>query len=532
MGHSHSHHDHVHPHSPESPDSAGPLIQLGRRQVALLAFAAVAILGPQLLWKRRPLTSAHYAMFLITSVSLSMADAVRRSVLAGIQKFQKLRARVLAHAPRSTKSNNNQTSNLLHYLFRNDNAADRVTLLGVAINILLSAGKLIVGITCHSSALVADAGHSLSDLCSDFVTLGSVQLARLPPDEDHPYGHGKFEAVGSLFLALTLLVTGVGIGTMANTELIAVLKGATVAAPKIPKAPALVAALISIVSKEWLYRITRRVGEDLNSQVVVANAWHHRSDAYSSVLALLSIGLAMFVPGMVFCDSAAGLLVAGMICLTGADILGESINQLTDTAVDDELEKRVQTLAATHGDVVNVTQIRARQVGSKAFMDVRVEIPPAFSSSAIRAVEEQVRQRIITEPYVMDAVVRASSKTSDNVIVCPLLDATTGGHAVPTVSEVENSIRQILLLKHHDVIIKSMTVHYGESNSVLVDVNIQVKDPIVDGDDGPRTTISAVQNVANGVRETIENCQDYIQQASIYLDLNDPSSVRRSAVLT
>ncbi|GKY96249.1 hypothetical protein MPSEU_000584700 [Mayamaea pseudoterrestris] len=541
MGHSHSHHDHSHPSS-SSHESSGPLIRLGRRQIALLAFAAIAILGPQLVLKQRSLTRAHVAVFFLTSLGLSMADAIRKSVLHMIVKLQKLRRRVLAHAPRPTVNANSSSRNgLYNYLFRNDNAADRVTLLGVAMNIVLSVGKLVIGVTCHSSALVADAGHSLSDLCSDFVTLGSVQLARLPPDEDHPYGHGKFEAIGSLFLALTLLVTGVGIGTMANAELMQVLKKTGLAnviyvhahshGHQAPTPLALVAALVSIVGKEWLYRVTLKVGESINSQVVIANAWHHRSDAYSSVLALFSIGLAMYVPGLAFCDAAAGLLVAGMICLTGADILGASISQLTDAAaLDESLETRVHDLAETHGDVLSVTQIRARQVGPKAFMDVAVEIPPDFSSSAIRAVEDMVRLRVISEPFVADAVVRASSKKSaSDVVVCPLLEATTHGHSLPTVSEVENSIRQVLLLKHHDVIVKGMTVHYGEGNMVHVDVNISFKGES-DADAVPRR-ISDVQQVADQVRMTIEGCEDYIRQANIFLDLNQPNSVQRSALL-
>lgn len=200
--------------------------------------------------------------------------------------------------------------------------------MGVLVNLALSVGKACVGVTCHSSALVADAGHSLSDLFSDFITLWAVQIARLPPDDDHPYGHGKFEAVGSLFLALTLFATGLSVGASSNAKLLHLLSSTTskgssvasVAKVSMPTWPALVMALMSIVSKEWLYRITKRVGEELNSQVVIANAWHHRSDAYSSILALGSIGLAMSVPGMLFCDSAAGLLVGGMICMTGTII--------------------------------------------------------------------------------------------------------------------------------------------------------------------------------------------------------------------
>lgn len=142
-------------------------------------------------------------------------------------------------------------------------------------------------IAFNSAVLVADAGHSLSDLLSDFITLWAVQVARLPADSDHPYGHGKFESVGSLFLSLTLIATGLSVGVWSYDKMLYVLgsqRGASLAAivgqhvhevhSKMPSWPALALAGLSIVSKEWLYRITKRVGESLNSQILIANAWY------------------------------------------------------------------------------------------------------------------------------------------------------------------------------------------------------------------------------------------------------------------
>jgi cation diffusion facilitator family transporter len=195
---------------------------------------------------------------------------------------------------------------------------------------------------------MADAGHSLSDLFSDVVTLVAVSIGRLPPDDDHPFGHGKFEAIGSLFLSLILLGTGLGIGLLSNQKLVEIIalhrsSGANAAAllassgtaaaatvVVLPGFPALIMAAISVVSKEWLFRITKKVGERLQSTVVIANAWHHRSDAYTSVMAVMSIALARYIPGLVFCDAATGLLVGATIGMTGFEILGQSINELTD----------------------------------------------------------------------------------------------------------------------------------------------------------------------------------------------------------
>lgn len=200
-------------------------------------------------------------------------------------------------------------------------------------------------------------------------------------------------------------------------------------------------AFLSIVSKEWLFRITRTVGEELNSQVVIANAWHHRSDAYSSILAMGSIGLAMSIPGMAFADAAAGLLVAGMICMTGAEIMGEAVKQLTD-ANDKEIVERVKTLIlGSSDDVVDVKRVRARWMGSTAIVDVSITTSDNMSASANRAVEEKIRYKILDEESgVIDAEVHATS----NAITCPLLTATGAHEEMKSVQEVEDDAREIL----------------------------------------------------------------------------------------
>ena len=331
MGHSHSHHHHGHSHDKSSKATSSSIsaIQVSPRGLLTrILFAMVSVLGPPLLL-HRTITRKNMALFALVTMTLTLANRIRTEIKGVVDKAKQFRDGFLKHAPRmavATSSGGSGASGAASFRNDNANAADRVTLLGVVVNLALSIGKAIIGVTCHSSALVADAGHSLSDLFSDFITLWAVQIARLPPDDDHPYGHGKFEAVGSLFLALTLFATGLSVGASSNAKLLHLFssKGsaASMAAANVsmPTWPALVMAFTSIVSKEWLYRITKRVGEDLNSQVVIANAWHHRSDAYSSILALGSIGLAMSVPGMLFCDSAAGLLVGGMICMTGTRI--------------------------------------------------------------------------------------------------------------------------------------------------------------------------------------------------------------------
>ena len=344
MGHSHSHaHTHSRNHDDDHDHSKEPSVldrQRLIRKLALVLFCWVATCGTKLVQTAANVNGAKrfvglaqsdWISFVVTSVALTSANKITRAIQQSVDNFRQFVDGIRKHS--STKMamemnteaslglghdhshthNQNQQRHQQALASAVDKAeADRVTWIGVAVNLLLSVGKLGIGITSHSSALVADAGHSLSDLVSDFITLWSVNVARLPPDEDHPYGHYKFEAIGSLFLSLTLLATGGSVGLMANKQLREVLQAsatasASTAAVQIPGPLALVMAGLSIFSKEWLFRITKQVGDRLRSPVVIANAWHHRSDAYSSVLALLSIAWAMM--GFPAADAAAGMCV-------------------------------------------------------------------------------------------------------------------------------------------------------------------------------------------------------------------------------
>lgn len=541
MGHSHSHHHH-HDHSSSNKNNNTPyssnkqkylvpkgwkghLLSLTSRKAIRILFAGLITLVPRLLKciQHRSLlkiSKRDIAAFVLLSGILAISDSIRDEAKAVIDKGQSWRLSMVKHS----------TPLSADYFFRNDNAADRVTFLGVIINLVLSSGKAVVGVMCHSSALIADAGHSLSDLFSDFVTLWAVQVARLPPDEDHPYGHGKFESVGSLFLSLTLLGTGLSVGLSSYKKFLEVItvqrvQGIAAAAKlvEVPTWPALVVAGLSILSKEWLYRITRRVGEKLNSQVVIANAWHHRSDAYSSVLALISIGLAMSVPGFLAADPAAGMLVAGMIAMTGAEIMGESMKQLTDAVTDEDMIKSVESVASEDADVKDVVRVRARQVGSKALVDVEVSTPQDFSASAMKAIEERIRVRVLSDVSgVLDVEVRA---TAEDVVFCPLLTAMDDSDLEHQISatQVEGKAREVLEA-HPDVkSVEAVTVHYQDTVLVRVDANIILNDS--------SCTVSEANGIAKALRKKLEESEDNnIDQANIFLDLNaDMSSEENSS---
>ena len=247
-----------------------------------------------------------------------------------------------------------------------------------------------------------------------------------------------------------MLATGLSVGFWAHMQLIPFLHAATTmstpaalaaSAIQVPGRLALVMAAISIASKEWLYHTTKRVGEKLNSPVVVANAWHHRSDAYSSVLALGSIAFAR--AGYPAADAAAGLLVAGMIGLTGFDILVQSIQQLSDSAhlgLQDEMRIIVQKWVDRDPDVLGITTVRARQVGLSAFCDVIVETSPELSTTATRAVEERLKRYLV--PAMLDRTgqwITATVHAKAPLVVCPLLQVTRNAVASTTSTNIADS---------------------------------------------------------------------------------------------
>jgi cation diffusion facilitator family transporter len=258
--------------------------------------------------------------------------------------------------------------------------------------------------------MIADAAHSLSDLLSDAVSLWALRAARAPADADHPYGHGKFEAVGSACVGVLLLAAGGGIGVHAATVALTT----TAAEPLATAAAQLGAAgvaVLSLVVKETLFRLTHRVGEEVRSSTLIANAWHHRSDALSSVVALA--GLVGSIGGLPFVDPLAGVLVAGMIMKEGAAVSQRALRELTDTQVDEELLASVVAAARTVDDVQQLTNVRGRVLGPHLLVDMRIAVEPSMSVSIAHQVaikvEREVRLRV---PEVTEVLVHLETTTS------------------------------------------------------------------------------------------------------------------------
>ena len=207
---------------------------------------------------------------------------------------------------------------------------ERITWLGMATNILLVVVKFAAGVIGHSQALIADAVHSISDLFTDFVVLLGLRFGRKPPDESHHFGHGRIETVASAVVGLALVAVAIFIGVGAARDIYHHVE-------RQPTWIAIAAAAVSILVKEILYQYTVRVGRRIRSQVVIANAWHHRSDAFSSVAVLIGVTGAQLRPGWHILDAYAALLVSFFIVKVGIDVLWGAMREFADTAPNPEV---------------------------------------------------------------------------------------------------------------------------------------------------------------------------------------------------
>lgn len=268
-------------------------------------------------------------------------------------------------------------------------ASQRVTLVGAVLNLLLSVLKLVVGWMANSAALVADGIHSLSDLASDALVWFAARHAGEAPDEEHPYGHGRFETAATLGLGILLGIVALGIVWDA------VLRAAS-GVHSVPGMLAIYAALISILTKEALYWYTIAVARRVNSEMLRANAWHHRSDAISSVVVL--IGIAGAMAGWPYLDSLAAVIVGIMVAKIGWDLGWEAMQELVDAALDPEQVRLAkETILAVDG-VRSVHMLRTRRHGHQAAADVHVQVDPRLSVSEghmiSQAVEDELKATI------------------------------------------------------------------------------------------------------------------------------------------
>ena len=280
-------------------------------------------------------------------------------------------------------------------------AVRRVGWIGLLVNLLLAAAKAAAGILGHSQAVLADALHSLSDSVTDVAVILGVRYWTAPADEDHPHGHGRIETLITVIIGLAVGLVAVGMGWRA-------VLGLEHAGSAVQPAPiTLVVALISIVVKEILYRWTVGVGRKLGSPALVANAWHHRSDAISSIPAATAVAITLVEPSWAFIDRVGAVIVCLFILQAAWRILHPAVNQLIDAAAPSEDRRRIEKLAREVEGVEAAHAVRTRYVGAKLAVDLHIEVDAGLSVEEGHAIALKVRRRLIDKgPDVVDAIVQ------------------------------------------------------------------------------------------------------------------------------
>lgn len=248
----------------------------------------------------------------------------------------------------------------------------RVTLVGSVVNLLLVCVKAVAGVVGHSAAMISDAVHSLSDFITDIVVLIFVRISAQPQDEGHDYGHGKFETLATLLIGLALAAAAIGIVVNGATKLAHWLQGEPL---QTPGRIALWAALISIAVKEILFQYTRIKGRKLQSKALEANAWHHRSDALSSIGAAIGIGCAILLgPRWAVLDPLASIVVGAMLVKVAWDLLGPSFGELTDSSLPAETEQEMLEIIKAVPGVQDPHNLRTRRIGNRIAAEVHIRL--------------------------------------------------------------------------------------------------------------------------------------------------------------
>lgn len=271
----------------------------------------------------------------------------------------------------------------------------KVTLVGSAGNLALLTFKFVAGVLGHSSAMIADAVHSLSDFFTDLIVLMFVKVSAKPQDESHDYGHGKFETIATLFIGLALVGAAIWIIVSGAVKFAHWLGGETL---EVPGKLALLAAVVSILVKEVLYRYTVVRGRKLDSQAVVANAWHHRSDALSSIGAAIGIGGAILLgERWAVLDPLASIVVGGMLMKVAYDLLKDSMGELTDQSLSADEEHEILDIIASFPDVSEPHNLRTRRIGNRIAIESHIRmdgnLPLSSAHEHASAIERKLKER-------------------------------------------------------------------------------------------------------------------------------------------
>jgi len=292
--------------------------------------------------------------------------------------------------------------------FTNISPGVKATLVGALANLLLSMVKFIGGIVGNSTALIADAVHSLSDLLTDAIVLATHKIGQMPADSNHPYGHGRAETIGATIVGVVIILAGIWIAYDVSQVIAS-------GSQLVPTWLAAGAALFSILVNEGIFHYTRNVGEKINSPAIIANAWHHRSDAISSIAALTGILGAHF--GYPIMDPLAGGVVALMILKVGYGILTDGLRDLMDTGLSEDQTREIQKIIDGIPEVKKFHDLRTRTLGGEIFMDVHILVDTDLTVTEGHAAAERVRRSLINAfDKVQDVMVHVDGEEDHKLL--------------------------------------------------------------------------------------------------------------------
>ena len=279
----------------------------------------------------------------------------------------------------------------------------RITLAGSIVNIVLLVFKFIAGILGHSAAMIADAIHSLSDFLTDIIVIVFVRLSSKPADHDHDYGHGKYETLATSVIGMALAVVAVMLGWDGIEKIIYVMQGNQLESPGII---ALWAAILSIVLKEWIFRATRKVAKEENSKALEANAWHHRSDAMSSIGTAIGIGGAVMLgDSWAILDPIAAIVVCILIIVTAFKIIRQASGELLEESLPKEIEDKIEQIAYQDPLVSDIHKLHTRRIGNIIAIEMHLRMPSdiTLAESHIHAtsIEKSLKQEFGNGTHIM-----------------------------------------------------------------------------------------------------------------------------------
>jgi cation diffusion facilitator family transporter len=376
--------------------------------------------------------------------------------------------------------------------FTNISPGIKATLIGALANLLLSAVKFIGGIVGNSTALVADAIHSLSDLLTDAIVIATHKIGKIPADSNHPYGHGRAETIGATIVGGVIILAGIWIAYDVSK---AIASGSKL----FPTWLAAGAAVFSILVNEGIFHYTRIVGEKINSPAIVANAWHHRSDAISSIAALIGILGAHF--GYPIMDPLAGGVVALMILKVGYGILTDGLRDLMDTGLSEDQTQEIQQIIDDIPEVKTFHDLRTRTLGGEIFMDVHILVDTDLTVTEGHAAAEQVRRSLINAfDKVQDVLVHVDGEEDHKLLqIYPSSRADLKKIVDPMIVSAGITLKRTRIRVHH------------LKGSTLIEIYLEV-----DPDKSLREMKPFLEKLKASLKST-----DEIDDVRIFVDVNE-----------